>query len=95
MTRFKRDDGALCHPITKGDCMFSNTSFNSVTSSDKQAVKLIGSDQPILVDSNKNRPNNVEQGKRCICQLLNRNDQFIPIQLEEEILELSNRSSAF
>ena len=79
-----------CHPITKGDCMFSNTSFNS----DKEAVQSGGPIQLTLVDSKK-RLSDVERGKRCICQLLSRNDQSIPIQLEEKILELSNTASAF
>jgi len=71
--------------------MFSNTSFNS----DKQAVQLGGSSQPILVDSKINRPNDVERGKRCICQLLSRNDASISVQLEEQILEFSNKAGVF
>ena len=70
--------------------MVSNTSFNSITSSDKQAVQSIGSSHPNIVESN-----DVERGERCICQLLSRNDNSIPIQIEEEILELSDRSSSF
>ena len=70
--------------------MVSNTSFNSITSSDKQAVQSIGSSHPNFVESN-----DVERGERCICQLLSRNDNSIPIKIEEEILELSNRSSSF
>ena len=62
--------------------MVSNTSFNSITSSDKQAVQSIGSSHPNFVESN-----DVERGERCICQLLSRNDNSIPIQIEEEIVD--------